>query len=295
MKKYFQSIGVISRLKQDDTAKTLQELIEFLQQRQLEVLLADSTAKLIANDLATVADDVLAKHCDLIVSIGGDGNLLNAARLAATYDTPVIGVNRGRFGFLTDIRPNKIPEMMGDILDGKFIERSRFMLDMAVCDKHTKIDGGLALNDVVLAPNQTNHMIEFEIRVNNKFMCSQKSDGLIISTPTGSTAYALSGGGSILHPKVNAVIMLPIFPHTLSNRPVVIDADSEIMITIPETAKYLPRASCDSQTHTPIKPGNTVRIVKADKPVRLIHPLSYDYYANLRGKLNWGQRLTNGD
>lgn len=294
MKNSFQKIGIISRFRKAGVKDSLKTLINFLESRKLTIVLEADTAKVIPNKLPTVTREDLGKNVDLIISVGGDGNLLSASRIAAPFDTPILGINRGRFGFLTDIRPDEIAERVDEVLQGQFSEERRFMLQAKI--KHDQHETkNLALNDVIIAAHDTAHMMELEIQVNNDFMCAQESDGVIIATPTGSTAYALSGGGPILHPSLNAIVMVPMFPHTLSNRPIVLDGDSKIKITIPKHTHRRAKVTCDGQDSIPIKIGTTIEVVKNDKPLRLIHPLSYRYFDTLRGKLYWGQRRVSSE
>lgn len=289
----FETIGIISRLKKNQTADTLQSLIAFLERQGKQIIVEKETAKPLKLSVRTIKASELAKQCDLIITVGGDGNMLSAARLAAPYRTPILGINRGKFGFLTDIRPDRLGEMISDILAGNYKEGQRFLLKTEIYSEQKLVNSGLALNDVILAPNETSHMLEFEIQVNQKFMCSQQSDGLIIATPTGSTAYSLSGGGPILHPYLNAILMVPMFPHSLTHRPIVLDGDSEIDILVPDTTERLPRVSCDGQDYMSVHAGDVIKVKKYEVPLRLIHPLSYSYFASLRGKFHWGQRLSN--
>lgn len=286
----FQSVTIFGRPRPSDHgfSDTLNSLYQFLKSHQIDVFIEEETAKHHDdNSLPTLALDQLDQGCDLLIVIGGDGSLLNAARTAIHYDLPLVGINRGRLGFLTDIIPAELEEKLRDVLKGKFIEEKRFLLhaDYEHEGKTTAI--GDALNDVVLLPGDVPQMIEFEIFINQKMVNSQRADGLIIATPTGSTAYALSGGGPILHPELDAIALVPMFPHTLSSRPIVIDSHQSIEIKIDEINDSLPRISCDGQKRQEVVPGSSIHIRRKSQSLRLLHPLDYNYYETLRSKLKW--------
>lgn len=232
----------------------------------------------------------LGQHVDLIIVVGGDGKLLKAAHVAVLHNTPILGINRGRLGFLTDIKPDELNKIDA-ILEGEYTEEARDLIHMEINTGVTQKALGVALNDAVLLPGNLPHMVEYEIYIGNNFVCSQRADGLIISTATGSTAYALSGGGPIIHPASNAFVIVPMFPHALTSRPIVVDADSEITICLSEDNKVSPAMSCDGLDQMPVHPGDTIHITKHPNPLRLIHPSDYDYYENLRSKLHWGTKL----
>jgi len=228
---------------------------------------------------------------------------------------PVLGVNRGRLGFLADIHPGELYTKIGEILDGNYFEETRFLLtsfetgssslndsqkkttiphsaqESKRVSKHQTKNGiklGDALNDIVLLPGEFAHMIEFSVYVNDQFICTQRADGLIVTTPTGSTAYALSGGGPILHPALDAIALVPMFPHTLSSRPIVVAGNSRIEIVISKDNETSPRISCDGEARIPILPGHQVQIHKKAQELRLVHPMDYNYFQTLRTKLHWG-------
>jgi NAD+ kinase len=207
------------------------------------------------------------------------------------HNVPVLGINRGQLGFLTDIKPEELETQLKPILNGAYREEKRFLIEASVKQEGLYSDQGNALNDIVLFPGQTAQLIEFELYIDKQFVYSQRSDGLIISTPTGSTAYSLSAGGPIMQPHLNVLVLVPMFPHTLTSRPIVIDADSEIMILVADFNKTNPRLSYDGQSHTSLMPGAEIKIRKQARPLRLIHPYNHDYYEVLRTKLHWGKQL----
>ncbi len=234
--------------------------------------------------------DQLTQRCDLIVVVGGDGSMLNAGRLLAETGVPVIGINKGSLGFLTDIEPSKLEEKVTQVLNQQYKLAERFLLNCEVTRNGKKIAESTALNDVVLFPGEISRMIEFEVNVDDKFLYNQRSDGLIISTPTGSTAYSLSAGGPILHPKLDALVLVPICPHTLSSRPIVVNDNSKIDIIVTDYNRDSLQVSCDGQIQIPVKAGDIISVTKAKKALQLLHPLDYDYYHILRTKLGWSSK-----
>lgn len=289
MARCFNRIGLFGRTKRDGLQETLVNLVEYLTMQEYAIYIeADTAANCHLSHLPTLPGETLGQHCDLVIVIGGDGSLLQAARSVVDYDTPIVGINRGRLGFLTDIHPNEITAKIAEVLAGQFREECRFLLTAQVFQQQTIVQQQDALNDVVLMQGDNPHMIEFEIYIDNQFVCRQRADGLITSTPTGSTAYALSGGGPILHPSLDACVLLPMFPHTLSSRPIVINGNSEIRVVIVSDNEFAARLSCDGQNLIMVKPGDYFVIRKKDKQLRLLHPLDYQYFQTLRSKLQWG-------
>src|SRR3990167_5785513 len=287
----FNIIGIFGRVKNPGVIETLKALISYLKKLDREVLIDAETATAIDGiPLTAVAREELCKRCQLIIVVGGDGSLLHASHAVVNNEIPVLGVNRGRLGFLTDIHPTEFDKIKA-ILDGDYILEKRFLLTATV-NHHGKILGeNNALNEVALIPNLIPHMNEFEIYINDQFVCSQDSDGFIVATPTGSTAYALSGGGPILHPELDAIVIVPMFPHTLSMRPIVIEGNHEITIVITPNNTTAPRLTCDGQAAITTPLGSRITIRKKSKKLFLIHPNDYDYYETLRSKLHWGHKL----
>lgn len=196
-------------------------------------------------------------------------------------------------GFLTDISPLELEEKVGEVLAGEYIEESRFLLDMYLKRNGEPVSYGCGLNDIVLHPGKSTRMIGFELYIEGQFVYSQRSDGLIVATPTGSTAYALSAGGPIMHPRLDAIVLVPMFPHTLSSRPIVVDGNSEIKIVIGENNETYPHVSCDGQIHVTCAPGDAINITKKPQKLRLIHPINHNYYQTCRDKLGWASTLGN--
>jgi NAD+ kinase len=212
--------------------------------------------------------------------------LLTAARLASEKNLPVLGINRGRLGFLTDIKPDEFSEIE-QIIKGYYREEKRFLLNADILSDKKVIHHQTALNDIVLLPGDVAHMIEFSIEIDGQLMCTQRADGLIVATPTGSTAYALSGGGPILHPQLDAVVLVPMFPHKLTSRPIVISGNSDIKISIDKTNETSPRLSADGEDYISLNTDHIIHIHKNKNPLTLIHPESYQYFSTLRTKLQW--------
>lgn len=292
----FKRIGLVGRQGHTGTADSLARVLAVLQQRQLEIVLDEKTASLLPDRQFTIhSREQLCAECDLVIVIGGDGSMLSVARIVASHHVPVIGINRGRLGFLTDILPEEIEDRLAAVLDGAYTEETRFLLEFEVRRDNELLSGGCALNDVVLHPGTAAQMIEFELFIDDQFVNSQQADGLIVATPTGSTAYSLSAGGPIMHPSLDAVVVVPMYPHTLSSRPLVVGAQSGIRIVVVEQRGLLPLVSCDGAVKFTTQPGDEIIIRKKVGPLRLIHPLDHNYYQTCRSKLGWGNRLITAD
>lgn len=288
----FQTIGLIGKPNHEGANQTLVALCRFLEARGLTVYLEQKVARTLELTEAKVLDLVdIGKRCDLAIVVGGDGNMLGAARVLARSDIAVLGVNRGNLGFLTDLSPEGFEQPLSEVLAGNFKTELRNLLEISV-HRHGSIkSSNSAVNEAVLHADKVAHMIEFEAYINDEFVFSQRSDGLIISTPTGSTAYSLSGGGPILTPDLDAMTLVPMFPHTLSSRPLVVAGNSEIQLKVADTNDAHLQISCDSHVILAVMPGDDIFIRKHPRPLRLIHPPGYSYYHVLRNKLGWGSRL----
>ena len=285
----FKTIAIITNNSTAEIIYTLQAVIEYLQERDREVVLDEFSTSLVPNmKLPQGNAEFFGMNCDLAIAIGGDGTMLRAAHLLADYNIPLLGINRGRLGFLADIPANAVIRCLDEILRGNFIEDERFQLHCEIESKGKTLMESHAFNDVIIQKGNIAKLIELETFVNGNFLHRQRSDGMIISSPTGSTAYALAGGGPILHPALNALVLVPICPHTLSNRPVVIDGNSvvEVIIGTPQIDRaYL---TCDGEIVCELVTGDKINIQKKDKKIRLIHPADHDHFKILRDKLNWG-------
>lgn len=288
----FRNIGIIGRLGSAQVLETIRRLKRFLAERQLHVILEDSIAEMLpGHGLQVCTRKLMGEICDLVIVVGGDGSLLGAARALARHGTPILGINRGSLGFLTDIRPDELEMRVSEVLAGRYLMESRFLLEAEVRRGSEAIGQSDALNDVVLHPGKSMRMIEFELYIDGHFVCSQKADGLIIATPTGSTAYALSAGGPIMHPKLDAIVIVPMYPHTLSGRPIVVDGNSEMKVVVSPNLQIYPQVSCDGQNHFTCAPGDTLSIRKKAQKMQLIHPVQHNYYEVCRTKLGWGSKL----
>jgi NAD+ kinase len=270
-----------------EVSESLNRLVELLKQQQIETVQDEETALSFNLTIPTLVREQMGQSQDLIIVVGGDGSLLSAARMAVQVNTPVIGINRGRLGFLTDILPHDIETHLKNVLKGHYSEELRFLLHMTICDNQQVYFEGTALNDVVLSRGSATHLIEFDVSINQQLVSHYRSDGMILSTPTGSTAYALSAGGPIMHPKLNAIVLVPMFSHSLSSRPLVIDGEDEIELLISNSNEQNLRISCDGHESRMVKPGQRVLIKKNKNQLRLLHPLDYHYYDTLRSKLGW--------
>jgi NAD+ kinase len=284
----FKRIGLIGKPGDPKVRDTLRTLERHLLAKGLEVTVESQTAPFLDSDrCAPCPLDAMAAASDLVIVVGGDGTLLGAARALAAGGVPLLGVNLGRLGFLVDISPEEMAGAVDRILAGVYDVEHRFLLTARIGNGADPVAPALALNDVVLHKWNTPRMVEFETYIDGQFVNAQRSDGLIVSTPTGSTAYALSGGGPLLHPSLDALLLVPICPHTLSNRPIVVHGGSRIEIRIRRDDAEHVRVSCDGQTDGAVT-GESLKIEKYPHAVRLLHPKGHDHYKILRAKLGWG-------
>jgi len=295
MPKSIKTLGLIGRVTNPGVKETLKILIDYLHHLDKKTFIDQETAASLADvQLDVLKRNELGKKCDLIIVVGGDGSLINAAHTLVKDQVPVLGINRGSLGFLTDIHPTELIKIRS-ILEGNFILEKRFLLTATISlnskELGDKTNHRQALNEFALIPDAVPQMIEFEVYINDKFVLSQRSDGLIIATPTGSTAYSLSAGGPILHPQLDAMVMVPMFPHTLSVRPIVINANQEVKISISPNNKTAPRLACDGHAYVNTPAGSQINITKSTQALQLVHPQDYDYYETLRSKLHWGHKL----
>ena len=285
----FTTIGLIGKFGDPGVAGTLEALTRYLRRRDLRVLLDEETADRLAwRGLETASRQAIGQQCDLAIVIGGDGTLLNAARSLVDFQVPVLGVNLGRLGFLADVSPAEADLRLDEILAGHYDEDNRALLHAKVIRAGATVAHADALNDVVVHKSEVARMIEFNAYLDGRLITAYRADGLIISTPTGSTAYALSGGGPIIHPTVQTMLLVPICPHTLTQRPLVVSADSEIEIHVNDTNTTDVLVTCDGQIRLDIVLGDRIRIRPKRRQLRLIHPQHHDYFQLLRAKLGWG-------
>jgi NAD+ kinase len=288
----FATVGLIGKQAHQGANLSFKAIIVYLKKRGCRVLVEENTAnKLDSCGFESANIKEIGKQADLAIVVGGDGNMLGAARVLAEFNVAVVGINRGNLGFLTDINPEDFEQQLDSIFNGDCITEQRFLLEVEVF-RHGKMQSkDSAVNEVVLHHGKVAHMLEFEVYLDDIFVYSQRSDGLIVATPTGSTAYSLSGGGPILTPNLDALTLVPMFPHTLSSRPIVVDANSTVKMKVsPENRDNL-QVSCDSHIVLTVLPGDEVVIRKNPNRLSLIHPKDYNYFNVLRTKLNWGTKL----
>ena len=236
-----------------------------------------------------VSDADMAEHADLVIAVGGDGTVLYAGRQAAPHGVPVLGVNRGRLGFLADVRPDDIATALNAVLSGDFSSEDRMLLQAEIYSGDKLASEGLAVNDVVIKRTEPARMLEYQTTVNGRYVNAHGGDGFVAATPTGSTAYALSVGGPIIEPGMDAIIMAPICPHTLADRPIVIPADSTVDVELLNNHGGMAGVSGDGVVIGELDIDDRLRITVANERIKLIHPPGYDYYEVLRSKLYWGR------
>ena len=292
MSKKIKTVGLFGKYGDKTVGQHISTLSEFLHQRRLTVIIEAATAKLITDpkEECLPLDDV-GKQVDLAVVIGGDGTFLNVARALARYQRPLVGVNLGRLGFLTDIPIDKMTKEVGKILDGDFESEERFMLDAEIMRQGKIIHKANALNDVIINKSELARLIEFESYLDGEFVNSMRADGIIVATPTGCTAYALSAGGPILHPTLAAMVLVPICPHTLSDRPIVVKSDSVVEMILTGDTDQTAQVTFDGQTNFPIRYGDRVYIRRSPVTLVMWHPTTRNHYEVLRVKLHWGAKL----
>jgi len=292
MSNAFATIALIGKYKTPEIAAPVLKLAAFLEQRGVKVLLDRLTAAHIPDcryDVLLLEE--LGREADLAIVLGGDGTMLNIARTFAPYEVALVGVNQGRLGFLTDISVDTMFETISAILDGQYVTEERMLLQSEVWSggngSQEKVFDVLAFNDAVVSKGFKGGLVDIEVRIDGQFIYNQRSDGLIVATPTGSTAYALSAGGPIVHPALSLMALVPVSPHTLSNRPVVISADSTVEIVVRSADD--PRAHFDSHSHFDLREGDRVVVRRYQHRIKLLHPVGHSYYAMLREKLHWNR------
>ncbi|MGI9045897.1 MAG: NAD kinase [Burkholderiales bacterium] len=286
----FQTVALIGKYKSPEIAGSLLQLADFLKARGVNVLLDRLTSAHVgACGYPVLLLEEIGRRADLAIVLGGDGTMLNIARTLAPFEVALVGVNQGRLGFLTDISIDTMFETIGAILDGQYVAEDRMLLDAEVFSGDQSVFGVLAFNDVVVSKGTKSSMIEFEVRIDGRFLYRQRSDGLIVASPTGSTAYALSAGGPVLHPGLNLMALVPICPHTFSTRPIVVASGSVIEVMMRDTVDA--RAHFDSHSNFDLREADRVVVRRYANSIRLLHPLGHDYYHTLREKLHWSETL----
>jgi NAD+ kinase len=290
MKSHFQTIALIGKYKSPEIAEPLLRLADFLVRMELAVVVDSLTAEhLTPNPYSVLAMTEMRGKVDLAVVLGGDGTLLDVARTLAPFGIPLVGVNQGRLGFLTDISIDNVQRTISGILRGEFVTEKRLLLSASILREEKHVFDSLAFNDVVMHRGNNSSMLEFEVRIDGEYLYNQRADGLIVTTPTGSTAYAMSAGGPILHPALDVIALVPVAPHTLSNRPIVLKSESVLEISMHRATDA--RVRFDGHTHFELNCQDQVVISRYIEPVCLLHPVGHSYYRTLREKLLWNQTL----
>lgn len=283
----FKRVALIGKITNPAISEHVSALAEFLLRRGLSVMLEARTAEVFGLDSYPVLPmETLGAHCDLAIVLGGDGTMLTAARGLVDFGTPLIGVNKGRFGFLTDLTTESMLDHISAMLDGDYSQEQRILLGASLVRDGAVVSEARALNDVVISKAATARLIDLELTIDGEFVHRQRADGLILATPTGTTAYALSAGGPLLHPTLEAIALVPVCPHTLSNRPFAISSASQVEITLLQAADA--RMHFDGQLHAEIRCGDKVRVRRLEKTLTLLHPSDHSHYQMLRQKLHWG-------
>jgi NAD+ kinase len=289
---HFQRIGLLGNLDLPAVKESLYKLESFLVSQGREVVYEEQTANLVDRAVdKTLAITQFAGEIDLGIVVGGDGSMLSASRKMASLGIPLLGINRGKLGFLTDISPDEIEARVLPVLLGEYKQTRRFMLETSVTRNGKVIGTGTALNDIVLHPGMSVRMMTFELYVDGEFVYSQRSDGLIVATPTGSTAYALSAGGPLLFPELDAMVVVPLNPHTLSSRPIALHGNAQIELKVSTRNELRPLITCDGHNDIVTQPGDVITIQKHAHDILLIHPKDNNFYGVCRSKLGWGSRL----
>ena len=290
MKFPFQNVALIGKHKAPEIAEPLLRLAAFLSSRGLIVVVDSLTAEHLKDSPYPAMNlDEIGSVVDLAIVLGGDGTMLNIARTLSPRHVPLVGVNQGRLGFLTDLTLDDMQDSIAAMLDGKFITEQRLLLSAQILRNDAEVFSGLAFNEVVVHRSSISSMIEFEVRIDGEYLYNQRADGLIVSTPTGSTAYAMSAGGAILHPSLDVIELVPICPHTLSNRPIVVKASSVLEILTHRTGDV--RVRFDSHTSYDLQLHDRIIVARYPETACLLHPVGHSYYHTLREKLLWNQTL----
>ncbi|MBI5786827.1 MAG: NAD kinase [Rhodocyclales bacterium] len=287
-KKSIRCVGLVGKYQSADVAAALPQLAAFLRSYGVRVLIEEGIAPQVdAHGEELASYETMGSEAEVVVVLGGDGTMLYAARRMAEFGVPLAGINQGRLGFMTDIARKDMLTAVGELLTGHFTAEPRLLLNGEIWRDGERLASSLAFNEVVVNKGDLGRMIEMRVEVNGEFVYLLRADGMIVATPTGSTAYALSADGPILHPGIAGIAMVPLCPHTLSNRPISIGADSHIDITLVST--HIGRVHFDGQERFDLLAGDRVRIARSPQAVTLLHPPGYSYYAMLRSKLHWSE------
>lgn len=288
----FKNVGVVGKQRDSRVGPTLARLTAQLKKLGSTVWVDARSADHIEDrSIKLVTLEEIASHCDLAIVVGGDGTLLAAARVLAPQKVPILGINQGRLGFMVDVNPDEMDDTLEAIYSGRYRREARILLSASIIRGDRKMKDGpfLAVNDVVIRNQAAVRMLDFETWLGDEFISKHRADGLIVSTPTGSTAYALSGGGPVLHPSLHALSLVPICPHTLSDRPIVVSSERMVRLVLGGSEGTRAMFTCDGQSNESLNPGDAVEIIRAAAELELIHPNNYNYFNILRNKLHWGR------
>jgi NAD+ kinase len=286
----FNRIGLVARVASDQVRESLLTVEQFLLSKGVEVVVEQVSAAALGGDNRDISSlEEMGASCDLLIAVGGDGNILSTARVMAPFGVPILGINRGKLGFLADVSPDEIEARLGEVISGDYTTEEHFLLEGEV-EGHDDVP--CALNEILIHSANMPKMIEAELYVNDQFVYTLNSDGLIVSSPTGSTAYALSAGGPIMHPSLDAIVLVPMFPHSLNNRPLVVPGADEIRIVISSDTQMKAKVSFDSQLEFQVEPGESLIIRKKKERLLLVHPPGHSFYGVCRSKLDWASRNT---
>ena len=292
--KSFHTIGLVGRAGNPMVTDSVLAVERFLSTTESELVLEAVTGSMLSgHNYETMERAALGERCDLVVVVGGDGSILGVARDLAESQVPIVGVNRGGLGFLADVAPDQIEQKIGAVLAGQYTIDERFLLEARIVRDDEFVEGSSALNDGVVHAGTMSRMMDFSLYVDRDLVYEQRSDGLIVASPTGSTAYSLSAGGPIMHPSLDAIVVVPMFPHTLTSRPLVVRGDADIKVVIAKTAE-MPKFSCDSQVDHALRGGDEVHIAKHPHSLNLLYPLGHSFFESCRSKLDWASRLGDG-
>ncbi|WP_284619025.1 NAD kinase [Aquabacterium humicola] len=286
MGRRFQHAALVGKYQAEGIRPVLEEIAQFLVRQGLEVSFEQQTAHNTGvTDYDALDAEAIGARCDLAVVVGGDGTMLGFARELARFDIPLVGINQGRLGFITDVPIGQFRDALAPMIAGDYAEEHRAMIEGEVWRDGERIFEGLSMNDVVVSRGATAGMVELRVDIGDEFVANIRADGLIVASPTGSTAYSLSAGGPILHPGIAGWVLVPIASHTLSNRPIVLPDSGEVRITV--VAGRDASANFDMQRLASLLHGDQVRMQRSARKVRFLHPRGWSYYATLRRKLRW--------
>lgn len=287
----FKTVGLVGRINDANVIDTLATVRDLLLKMDCDVVFEKNTASLMSEtDFRSVERNILGSTCEMIIVVGGDGSILGVARDVADSGVPVLGVNRGGLGFLAHIAPNEIGQKIRQVLKGDYRLEEHFLLDVFVVRNGKTIEQSPALNDIVLNAGTMSRMMDFTLSIDGEFVYEQRSDGVIVATPTGSTAYSLSAGGPIMDPALDAIVIVPMFPHTLTSRPLVVPGSKSVSLHLGSVAEN-PRVSADSQVEFNLQPEDEIQIRKHPHALNLAYPTGHSFFESCRSKLDWASRL----